>query len=133
MSFFKINKKIKKLDQKSRLVNEIKDHVVILDNKKIDDFINNYSLSIIDFWAPWCNPCKKMAPRFRRLSTSYKGKVAFGKINTQEYPDIVKKYTILRIPYFGFFSYGKKIAELSGIKSVGEIKDTIDKKLKRIK
>jgi len=121
-----------KKDQKNNK-NSIKidwpDYVIELDEKKFDDFIKKYPLSVIDFWAPWCAPCKAMAPRLRRLSTIYKGKVAFGKINTQENQNVSKKYKITGIPHLGFFKYGEKISSVVGLKSVGEIKKTIDKYL----
>ncbi len=107
------------------------DHVVTLEGKNFNNFIEKYPLSIVDFWAPWCAPCKAMLPRLRRLSVIYKGKVAFGRLNTQENEAISKKYKIMGIPHFKFFSYGKKVASMTGVKSVGNIKDTIDGLLKK--
>ena len=72
-----------------------------------------------------------MAPRLRRLSNIYKEKVAFGKLNTQDNQKIAKKYKVSGIPHLVFFSYGKKISSITGLKSVGEIKDIIDKILKK--
>lgn len=102
------------------------DHIVTLDNKNFEDFIQKYPLSIIDFWAAWCNPCKTMSPRLRRLSVLYKGKIAFGKLNTQENQKIAKKYKIQGIPNFMFFKYGKKVNSLTGVRSVGDMKSIID-------
>ena len=107
------------------------DYTITLDEKNFRDFIQKYPLSLVDFWAPWCAPCRAMSPRLRRLSKIYKGNVAFGKLDTQKNPDIAKKYKIMGIPHFGFFSYGKKVAEMTGVKSVGDIKDTIDDLLKK--
>jgi len=107
------------------------DHVVTLEGKNFNNFIEKYPLSMVDFWAPWCAPCKAMLPRLRRLSVIYKGKVAFGRLNTQENEAISKKYKIMGIPHFKFFSYGKKVASMTGVKSVGDIKDTIDGLLKK--
>jgi len=106
------------------------DYVITLDGKNFNGFIQKYPLSVVDFWAPWCNPCRTMSPRLRRLSKIYKGKIAFEKLNTQENEDIAKKYKIMVIPNLMFFCYGKKVAEMTGIKSVGAIKDTIDNILK---
>jgi len=107
------------------------DHVVTLEGENFNNFIEKYPLSIVDFWAPWCAPCRTMSPRLRRLSKIYKGKVAFGKLDTQKNHNIAKKHKIIGIPHFGFFSYGKKVAEMTGAKSVGDIKDTIDDLLKK--
>jgi len=73
-----------------------------------------------------------MIPRFRRLSTIYNGKVAFGRLNTQQNEDISKKYKIMGIPHLAFFSYGRKLTSTTGLKSVGEIKDIVDDLLKKI-
>jgi thioredoxin 1 len=72
-----------------------------------------------------------MAPRLRRLSKIYKGKVAFGKLDTQKNQDIAKQYKILGIPHLMFFRFGKKITSIAGVKSVGAIKNVIDDLLKK--
>ena len=106
------------------------DYVITLDEKNFSDFIQKYPLSVVDFWAPWCAPCRAMGPRLRRLSKIYKGKVAFGKLNTQENEDTSKKYKIMGIPHLIFFCNGKKISSATGVKSVGALKDIIDDLLK---
>ena len=112
--------------------NEWPDHAVTLDVKNFNEFIQKYPLSVVDFWAPWCGPCRAMIPRLRRLSTIYKGEVAFGRLNTQQNKDIPQQYKIMGIPHLAFFSYGKKLTSTTGVKSVGDIKDIIDDLLKKI-
>ena len=92
-------------DKKSETKEIIKypDHIKNLDKKNFNDFISQYPLSIIEFWAPWCAPCKTMIPRIRRLSVLYKGKIAFGKIDISKNQEISKKYDILSIPQIIFF------------------------------
>ena len=128
---FKNKKKKLDTDYKINLSIEWPDHVINLDENNFEDFIKKYPLSVIDFWAPWCAPCKAMAPRLRRLSNIYKGKVAFGKINTQDNSKIAKKYNITSIPHLGFFRYGKKISSSTGLKSVGDIKNIINELIKK--
>lgn len=118
-------------DQKAHSVKEWPDHVVTLEGNNFNKFIEKYPLSIVDFWAPWCAPCRIIAPRIRRLSKIYKGKVAFGKLDTQKNQDIAKQYKIMGIPHLAFFSYGKKISSMTGVKSVGDIKNVIDDLLKK--
>lgn len=106
------------------------DHVVTLEGRNFNEFIQRYPLSLVDFWAPWCAPCKVIAPRIRRLARIYMGKVAFGKLNTQKNEEVTKKYHIRGIPYLAFFRYGKKITSITGVRSIGSLKDTIDDLLK---
>jgi thioredoxin 1 len=73
-----------------------------------------------------------MGPRLRRISKIFKGKMVFGKLNTQENEDIVKKYKIFGIPQLIFFYNGKKISSITGVKSVGTIKNTIEEFLEKI-
>jgi thioredoxin 1 len=104
-------------------------HVEELSKETFDEFTDKYPLTIIDFWAPWCKPCKTMLPRLRRLERIYQGKVAFGRLNTEKEKEIAKKYNIRGLPHFGIFRYGEKIASATGAQSVGELKDVINKYL----
>lgn len=106
---------------------QLPDYIKTLDEKNFEDFLNSYPTCLIDFWAPWCQPCKKMGPRLRRLSSSYKDKVAFGKLNIQQYKKIADKYKIMSIPTLIIFKYGKQKSTIYGVKSVGDIKKIIEK------
>jgi len=131
ISFFNRKREGKKLDKKNSSVRNWPDHVITLDEKNFNEFIQKYSLSVVDFWAPWCGPCKAMLTRVRRLSVIYNGKVAFGRLNIEENKVISKRYKIMGIPHLGFFRYGKKLTSTTGLKSVKDIKDIIDGFLKK--
>jgi len=98
------------------------EYVVSLNASTFNDFIHTYPLSIIDFWAPWCAPCRTMYPRIRRVTKLYVGTIAFGRLNTQQYPDIAKEYHIMSIPALLCFHRGKKVNESTGVKSIGALK-----------
>ena len=129
--FFKRKQKVCNSNHRGFLASDWPDHVVTLEGNNFNKFIEKYPLSIVDFWAPWCAPCRIIAPRIRRLSKIYKGKAAFGKLDTQKNQDIAKQYKIMGIPHLAFFSYGKKISSMTGVKSVGDIKNVIDYLLKK--
>jgi thioredoxin 1 len=74
-----------------------------------------------------------MAPRFRLLSKTYTGTVAFGKIDIQDNQNIAKRYKISGIPHFILFQDGKPINTITGVRSIGDLKDTIEAHLKKSK
>jgi thioredoxin 1 len=133
LGIFDFNKKRKISDKPTLFNDKWPDYVVTLDEKNITEFITKYPLSIVDFWASWCAPCREMAPRLRRLSKIYKGEIVFGKLDIQNNQDIAKEYKITGIPHLVFFKNGKKISSITGVKSIGDLKDTIDALLKKIK
>ncbi|MDO8281858.1 MAG: thioredoxin [Thermodesulfovibrionia bacterium] len=71
-------------------------------------------LVVVDFWATWCGPCKIISPIVEELATEYVGKAAFGKINTDENPDLASRFNIRGIPTLMFFKNGKNIDQLVG-------------------
>jgi len=106
------------------------DYVVTLDEKSFDTFIQRYPFVVVDFWASWCGPCKAMAPKLRRLSKLYKNQVAFGKLDVQQYKNIAERYHVRGIPYLVFFQHGKSSFTVTGVRSLGKLKDAIDDFLK---
>lgn len=71
-------------------------------------------LVVVDFWATWCGPCKIISPIVEELATEYAGKAAFGKINTDENPDLASRFNIRGIPTLMFFKNGKNVDQLVG-------------------
>ncbi len=130
LGFLKHKKKNRSSEENPSSSLEWPNHILSLDKKKFEEFIQKYPLSVVDFWSPLCAPCRAIAPRLRRLSKIYRGKVAFGKLNTQENQDIAKKYRIEGIPNLVFFRYGKKAVSITGVKSVSDIKNVIENLLR---
>jgi len=130
IGLFKKNKIIYDADQEQKV--EWPDHILVLDSNNFIKFIEKYPLSIVDFWAPWCSPCKAMAPRLRRILKIYKKKIAIGKLDIQKNKKIAKQYKIMGIPHFIFFRNGKIVSNITGIKTVGEIKTVIEDILKKM-
>jgi thioredoxin 1 len=69
---------------------------------------------IVDFWAPWCNPCKMIAPTLEKLATEYGGKLLIAKVNTDENPEWAQKYGVQGIPTLLFVANGKIVHRQTG-------------------
>ena len=69
---------------------------------------------IVDFWAPWCGPCKMMAPAFERAAAELEPRVRLAKVNTEAEPGLAARFGIRNIPTLVAFRGGKEIARQSG-------------------
>lgn len=86
-----------------------------LDEKNFDYTIVNTSIPVVvDFWAPWCGPCKMFAPTFEQTARNYPLKAFFAKVNTEKEQILASKYNIRSIPTLVIFKDGKEVHRASG-------------------
>jgi thioredoxin 1 len=84
---------------------------------------------LVDFWAPWCGPCRMVAPVVEELSEEYGGKVKFLKLNTDDNVNTAATYGIRSIPTLLMFKGGQPIDQIIGFRPKGDLKRVIDKAL----
>lgn len=102
-------------------------YVTELNKENFDVFTNN-PVTLVDVWAPWCGPCKLIAPIIDEISSEYVGRLSVGKLNADDNNDLIKELGIRNIPTLLFFKEGKLITDEEGnpVKLVGNVsKDRI--------
>lgn len=108
---------------------EFPDKPIKVTDENIEEFTSRFKVSLLDFWAPWCGPCRMMIPIIDELCTEMQGKVAFGKLNTDENPNVARKYMIQAIPTLIIFKDGEVADQVVGVmpknKLVEKLEDLI--------
>ena len=84
---------------------------------------------LVDFWAPWCGPCKAMLPIIDELEKEYAGKIKFVKINVDENSETPGQFNVMGIPTFIIFKGGKAVAQFVGGRPKEDVKKELDKVL----
>jgi thioredoxin 1 len=84
---------------------------------------------VVDFWAPWCGPCRMIAPLIEELDGEYQGKIVFTKVNTDENQDIASRFNVMSIPTLIIFKGGDVAETVIGVKSKAALKKMFDEHL----
>jgi thioredoxin 1 len=87
---------------------------ITLTDSNFKNELSKYPILFIDFWAPWCGPCKMIAPIIEQLALEYTGKVVFGKVNIDENRMITQSFGIQSIPTMMIFKNGKAVDIIVG-------------------
>lgn len=90
------------------------------------EVLNSKGVIMVDFWAPWCGPCRIIAPTIEELAKEYAGKVKVGKLNTDENPEIATRYGIMGIPTIMFFKDGQRVDQIVGVVPKSILKTKLD-------
>ena len=76
---------------------------------------------LVDYWAPWCGPCRMMAPEFAKAAGALRGQARLAKLNTEDHPEIAGRARIQGIPALVLYRKGREIARLSGARPAADI------------
>src|SRR5262249_3192574 len=82
---------------------------------------------LVDFWAPWCGPCRMLSPMVSELAQEYSGRAKICKMNTDDNPNVATKYQISAIPALLFFKNGNLAEQLTGVRPKPEIKTVLER------
>jgi thioredoxin 1 len=104
------------------------EHLLEVTDTNFDsDVLNAQRPVLVDFWAPWCGPCKAIGPIIEKLAATYAGTVDVGKCNVDENPGLPGRYGIKAIPTLLFFDKGKLVDQITGMVNPGRIEETLRK------
>ncbi len=87
----------------------------------VQEVINSSSTVVVDFWAPWCGPCKMLGPVLHEVAGEMEGKATFFKLNVDENTDIAQKYSVVSIPTVLVFKNGEVVDKMVGFRPKQDI------------
>jgi thioredoxin 1 len=113
---------------KGKMKNTPKGDVINVDETHFQEFIKTHPFVVLDFWAEWCAPCRRVAVVIEELSKEFSGKVTFGKCNTEDNRLLAMQFNITAIPSIMLFSHGMLVDRIIGAYPKEAIREKIVKK-----
>ena len=100
---------------------------IAIDDSNFDQTVLQVTTPVlVDFWAPWCHPCRMVAPVLDELAEEYSGKITFTKLNVDENPKTASQYGVMSIPTMIIFKAGKPFSNVIGFKPKAQLKQDLD-------
>jgi len=117
-------KKLQQIMNEKELLKNIKDPLN-LDDSNFFQTISKFPLFLVDFWAPWCGPCRMMSPLIDQIGKEYMGNLVVGKVNVDENPTISRQFGISSIPTLILFKKGQAVNKIIGSVSKNKIDEMV--------
>ncbi|MBR2523754.1 MAG: thioredoxin [Clostridiales bacterium] len=103
---------------------------IVLSAENFDQEVLNSDIPVlVDFWAPWCGPCKMLGPVVAQVAEMYDGKIKVGKYNTDDDPSLAIEYNVSSIPALKIFKGGEVVDESVGFLNIRDLQAMIDRNL----
>ena len=100
--------------------------IEITDQNFKTEVLDSEKVVLVDFWAPWCGPCRMVGPVIEQVAENMDGKMKFGKLNTDENQKTAMDFQIMAIPTLLIFKDGKEIDRIIGFKSKDQLEDQLN-------
>lgn len=100
-----------------------------LKTEEFDAAVGEAPLAMVDFWAPWCGPCRMVGPVIEDLGTQYEGKAVVAKVNVDEEPKLAERFGVMSIPTVVFLKQGREFDRKVGAYPAEVYSETLDKAL----
>lgn len=100
--------------------------VTITDQNFQKEVLESKTPVVVDFWAPWCGPCRAVTPVIEELAKDLQGKVVVGKLNVDENPEVAGQFNVMSIPTVIVFKDGQPLKSIVGAQSKDTYKHAID-------
>jgi thioredoxin 1 len=110
------------------MMSSISEPIVLTDSNFASE-VTKYPIMLVDFWAPWCGPCRMVSPIIEQLSREYSGRVAFGKVNVDENQRIAASFGIQSIPTLMIFKGSKAVDVIIGAMPKAQIEMKLKQQL----
>lgn len=110
------------------MMSSITEPIVLTDSNFASE-VTKYPIMLVDFWAPWCGPCRMVTPIIEQLSREYSGRVAFGKVNVDENQRIAASFGIQSIPTLMIFKGSKAVDVIIGAMPKAQIEIKLKQQL----
>lgn len=100
--------------------------VIEITEDNFDQLTSSDTPTLVDFWAPWCGPCRALTPTIEKLAADYEGKAQIGKLNIDEHPQLAAKFGVSSIPTVMVFKGGERTDQFVGLRQYDDYAGALD-------
>ena len=100
--------------------------VIEITEDNFDALVNAETPTLVDFWAPWCGPCRALGPTIDKLAEDFDGKAQVGKLNIDEHPQLAAKFGVSSIPTVMVFKNGDRTDQFVGLRQSDDYADALN-------